>query len=344
MYFFSLSDVVNCEIRCLKEDAYDIQNEMSYLEHNNCGFRDIYILSSHRSLKKDILFVQTLRENGYTVHCQTEHAASLGTDKIGFKQFLYNNNMPTPEWTSSGSSIYIDDSFVVKTSNSTETQGVNWYNKQGELAENEYCERYTAGEEYSVNVFSKDNSNVIFPVVYKGRTSKDLMPPYKRIRYCGKHDKRLLAYIEQMQTLSKQIATKVNNYGFMEVEFILSDDGRLYIIEINPRISGTLRMSMLSTGKASFDYLVTPIRDGVLDCINTVFEHPYQGKPYYDIDKNIFCTSRATLVANTQSELEDKVGIVSNLANNPIDFSNFTPLYSHLFLGNCESQRLTPQK
>ncbi|MGO0577939.1 ATP-grasp domain-containing protein [Ornithinimicrobium panacihumi] len=119
------------------------------------------------------------------------------------------------------------------------------------LREGEWIDtnRYTVtqfcpGHELSMNLYVGRRRLVAFPPVYKGRTREDLLHPAVRPRIAG------MALPGNLTTRLEAMAIKCTQafslHGFVEVEFILDDFGRLRIVEVNPRISQSLRPSALS--------------------------------------------------------------------------------------------------
>jgi hypothetical protein len=165
------------------------------------------------------------------------------------------------------------------------------------LRNTEFEEPFVSGIEYSVVVFRVPGREVTFPVIWKGETRRDLLPPYQRLRLCPAPDltpEREAA----LRALSLQAAQVMDSEGFTEVELVVSDDVA-YVIEVNPRIAGTMRMAALATDTRIFDL------PGRLDCAGDLFsssctvEMPWLGEPWNDPAQRVYCTSRLTAAAAT---------------------------------------------
>lgn len=76
----------------------DILKEIERVENTYGKTVNIYIISSHISLKSDIDLVRRFRERGYKVFAQTETAIRYGINKIDQKKMFEKENFRTPEW------------------------------------------------------------------------------------------------------------------------------------------------------------------------------------------------------------------------------------------------------
>lgn len=80
-----------------------------------------------------------------------------------------------------------------------------------------------------------------------------------------------IAYPEVKEFI-KKLVKKVSFNGFIEVEFIIDKNDKLYIMECNPRISGSLRVP------AYFDWLVDPYIRNYLKNPNDIYEIDLENK------------------------------------------------------------------
>jgi hypothetical protein len=70
----------------------------------------------------------------------------------------------------------------------------------------------------------------------------------------------------EIKEFIKKLVTKVSYNGFIEVEFIIDKNDKIYIMECNPRISGSLRVPPY------FDWLVDPYIQNYLKKPNDIHE------------------------------------------------------------------------
>lgn len=129
-----------------------------------------------------------------------------------------------------------------------------------------------------------------------------------RIRICGQYDEQIEKYEEEMQSIALRLGEQINNYGFMEAEFVIDDKGKIYLLEVNPRVSGTLRIAALASDTKCFNLLFkSTIRENKLEAKYNTYEIPYRGRGFFDEKNDIYVTSRATFAAKTDSEIENKL-------------------------------------
>lgn len=292
----------------LNSISYDeIDNEVTRVQKKYGKAVEIYIISSHSSFKLDLFLAKLYKEKGFLVFVQSREAIDYGLNKIKQKMMLDKNQYPIPDWTTNYKEA--KDDYLVKANDTTEGKGIRWNHKRLKNAEADtFYEKFIYAYEYSVNVFFSDSVSFVFPAVYKGRNSKDLNHPSKRIRLCGQYEKEIQKYEKSMQLQALELAKRINNWGFMEVEFLVTDSGSILVLEINPRISGTLRMATLAIKTKCFDLLFGKTNFGQ-NVLCNVYEFPNSGEMFFDCKNQVYCTSRATIVADSDFDLERKMKI-----------------------------------
>jgi D-alanine-D-alanine ligase-like ATP-grasp enzyme len=270
----------------------------------------IIIYSSHFTLQRDYLIGELLEWNGYNVFRQSKDCSLLGIDKIQMKYFLNENNFQTIQWFSQTDvpqeQANLRGLYVLKERYSTEGSGNTLLELQPTDLENEYyVECFEEGTEYSVIVFLHEEQWITFPPIWKGKTQTDLTPPYIRLRMCPYiEDPEIL---QRMRELSVELARQAKCEGFMEVEFIVNDLQEIKVLEINPRISGTMRIAALATQTDIFSIGIETDLCGHLEAKKHVIEVPYQGVPIIDPKEQIFSTSRLTVAGSDYRDVQDKL-------------------------------------
>ncbi|GAA5819453.1 MAG: ATP-grasp domain-containing protein [Methanobrevibacter sp. CfCl-M3] len=108
------------------------------------------------------------------------------------------------------------------------------------------CEEYIDGYEISIEVLSYKNVYIPLVPVYKGETSLEAIHPLNKVRYAPSEIEGLDN--DLVKDLAVKIAKNLNAEGTIDIDFIFSKKNKeLYVIEINPRPSGTRYLSMAST-------------------------------------------------------------------------------------------------
>lgn len=262
----------------------------------------IIFLSTHCSLKRDFEFAMLLKKKRYAVYCQSEYALQVGLDKLLSKELLCKNSLQTPELEVNFDTWTDDYLRVVKSRYGTAASDIRLYNHEP-LREDFLVEKFYHGFEYSVNVFSAQNTHTAFPVVFKGNNSTQLIPPYQRTRFCLACKNELL---DKLTNISIEIAKLLKNEGFLEVEFLITSDNTVYVIEVNPRVSGTLRMSSMSAGIKCFDLFTNKTYNKILSPIYEVLEIPCQQEITL---KDSFSTSRISILFYDIEDLKKKLAV-----------------------------------
>lgn len=98
-----------------------------------------------------------------------------------------------------------------------------------------------------------------------------------------------------MRELSLIIAVKSGSVGFMEVEFIRLLSGQLTVLEINPRICGTLRISAMASSTPVFSLATHANQMGHLAATSASAEVPFSGLLPYAPPRGVFATTRITV-------------------------------------------------
>jgi predicted ATP-grasp superfamily ATP-dependent carboligase len=91
-----------------------------------------------------------------------------------------------------------------------------------------------------------ERRTVTFPPVFKGGTTRELVPPWRRMRLCPDPWLSCESVVE-LQEVAVRVAEACDATGLGEVEMIVPDTGPPCVLEINPRVAGTMRISALAT-------------------------------------------------------------------------------------------------
>ena len=122
--------------------------------------------------------------------------------------------------------------------------------------------------------------------------------------------------VNQMNDIAVRVAKLIENIGFMEVEFIVDSSGKVLILEINPRVSGTLRMASMACDSMCFDLLLDETMmkcNKRLECVHNVLEIPCLGKNFSSEEQDIICTTRASFCFNDLDEMVSKIKTVKRM-------------------------------
>lgn len=309
----------------------------------------VIFLSHHLTLNRDAGWAHNLeRELQLPVVCQSSFAIELAYDKRLMARLASQSAHinPIPELTAQAARSLIlsgERGVVLKQSSGTEGDGFAVAHDLGGLdsilsifkenSENWMLQPYIQGREVSVNLWRMGRSTHVLEAVEKGMTSMDGKHPCKRVRQCP-GPPLTAAELQMLYEVAAEIAVAANIQGIAELEFILSED-RIYLLEINPRISATLRMNLLAC-QVNFTRLIELSGDQSEDrkvfvnasrfsaefaLPDTASSFKYAGK----LSEGIWATTRVTMVADSLVELDSKAEearAIIGLSN-----SNTTPLF-----------------
>ena len=272
--------------------------------------RTAVLLSSHDTLRRDRALADALLAAGHAVVSQSTRAVRLGSDKVAMKAFFDRHGFRTPPWRHPTGGTLPGTArparVVVKRRNGTQSTGTRLADYPAiDPARDEFCELYQDGVEYSVVVHRHRGRTITFPPVWKGATSPRLVPPWRRLRLCPAPD--LPAGRERiLRRTSAALAEAADIDGHLEVEFLLSDPGEPYLLEINPRVSGTLRIVALASGLPVFSLHRGSYPEWV-PATRYAAEVPYDGTPFRAPAGGAFATSRLTVTGVSPQQVRDRL-------------------------------------
>lgn len=269
--------------------------------------RRVRIYSDHDTLVRDLDVAATLRTRGLVPEVQSRAAVRAGTDKRWFKQQLEAVGITTPAWGTGTAAATASRAVLRKRRDSTQSQGIGWDDGTGAADEATYWEEFVDGEEYSVVAYrAPDRQTTVLPVVWKGRTRPDLLPPWRRLRLTpppGLEDD----LAPPLAALTRRIGDLLDASGFFELEVVATADGHLHVLELNPRVSGTLRIAAMASAVQVFAPHTYAQADGVVPVRRYAAEMPYTGAPV--LTEHLVATSRITVSGSTPDEVRRRLAL-----------------------------------
>lgn len=272
---------------------------------------EVIFVSDHATLARDAAWAEELREQSHRVSCQSPEAVAAGLDKVTMKQRFVEFGVPTLPWrtadeVSPGWPADVEPA-VVKQRSATQSEGIRMGTAHEAPLVGEYCEPFREGTEFSVNVFRRAAEVTVLPPVWKGRTSRALVPPARRPRACapGVVDAEIGLELER---IARDIAVALRSEGFLEVEYLVDETGSVTVLEINPRVSGTLRISALAASEPVFAWYSRPAGQHTSPAVAYAVEVPNPGPRLVMPDLGLYATSRLTVAARDRVELVARIG------------------------------------
>ncbi len=266
--------------------------------------------SAHSTFSRDQGLVSLAATTPTDVTAASPLAVEMALDKLRMKRLFASHHLPSPEFAAPGEPLprkLKEQGCVVKVRGSTAGAGVTYHAPYAlsHAPDGAVTEVFIEGEEFSVNVFSLGDRITVFPPVWKGRTTPELLHPVKRLRLCPA-PAVLRSHHERMMRIACDLVSLLETEGFCEVEFVIGT-GPL-VLEINPRISGTLRLALLAAQVSSSLPLINA-RAGstLLPAKQYAIEVPYCGKSFADGARGIFATTRLTASGGSYLAAFDKL-------------------------------------
>jgi hypothetical protein len=151
---------------------------------------------------------------------------------------------------------------VVKASDTTEGRGLRVcrtvdHLRATDVGPPEYLLQYFVdGLEYSINLVCHGGDCLAFEPVCKGPTSSEGIHPCRRLRFCP-CPRLLPATRQRLVTVATEFARAIGVDGLVEIELILAGN-EIFFLEVNPRLSATMRMTSLACNRSIFTEVALP--------------------------------------------------------------------------------------
>lgn len=230
------------------------------MAHYDCAV----FFSRHDTLRRDLCFAEPLTRMGLrTLVCQPEAVVDLAMDKRAMAQRARHvpglHGIPelTPEAARRRLAAGDTPAIVAKRSDATEGQGMRIFRRPEDLTttgtrlhEGGYLlQPFVGGDEFSVNMIWHAGRCNVYAPVSKGPVSSDGMHPTRRKRLCPAdvNGDLLDLSVEYMRPFEPE--------GPVELEFIRRR-GEYFLLDVNPRVSATLRMTAVASAGNPFADLV----------------------------------------------------------------------------------------
>ncbi|GAA3732057.1 hypothetical protein GCM10022225_12470 [Plantactinospora mayteni] len=273
------------------------------------GSRRVVLHSGHDTLYRDRTLAQALAGSGFRPIAQSGRATRIGLDKRLMKEFFDARGCPGLPWTTGDRlpGVAGDPLVVIKDRHGTQSRGTVLARLSDRApAPDEIAELYADGVEYSMVVFRDGERVVTLPPIWKGPTSTELVPPWRRLRLCP-YEPIDPALERRLRDDARALAVSADAVGLIEIEYLVTADGVARVLEINPRVSGTMRLAAMATGLPIFALYDDHTVSGDVAATGHAAELPYRGAPVCDPAGGVFATSRLTVVADDPGRALDKL-------------------------------------
>ncbi len=295
----------------------------------------VVILSHHHTLKRDAILAGRLRnDTTMLVVAHPLEIAELAYEKrlMSNKISEMNSKVTIPELSFYEAKKLVSQGSLVISKQPNGTEGIGFcvfFNSsknmqiEKKVKSGHILQKFIPGIEYSINVHKFGDTVGVMEPVEKGATNINGLHPSKRIRTCPPICLSVEAKL-RLSATAENIAHHLNLVGVAELEFIVNND-KPYFLEINPRISATMRMNCLACDISLFKELarVALKRESGKKLIQYPacrfsYERPVESisdavrELLLKID-GTSVSSRLTLSADTKSSLEKKIVSAENV-------------------------------
>jgi hypothetical protein len=253
----------------------------------------VRVHSGHGSLMRDSLLAEELRMRGAKVYAQSPTAVMAGLDKAFARRLMQDAAVPLTAWGVDRLPNRSD--ILVKARDSTQSRSIRWASGAGAIGPDKYWEQWIDGFEFSVTGYRENGALTLLPIVAKGRTRRDLLPPWRRLRWVRPGEP--LPFADTMYDTSCTIAEALDIWGFFEVEFVTGHEVR--VIEVNPRISGTLRLAAMAADTKIFSPGALAASPRIMQPVFSGLELPFDGNPI--LEPRLIATSRLSCVGDSMA-------------------------------------------
>jgi carbamoyl-phosphate synthase large subunit len=118
------------------------------------------------------------------------------------------------------------------------------------------CQTFIAGQEYTIDCFFSDSGGLLTAI------------PRKRLLSSGVSVIGAVEMNESIISFVKYVGEKFTFVGLINIQIIVDNDGDIYMVEINPRISGSIIFTILSGGDL--------VRNAIYQKLNMKFDSKFE--------------------------------------------------------------------
>lgn len=222
-------------------------------------------LSHHSTLLRDAGLAAYLDWIGIpSIVAQSYQTAFLAHDKRRMMQII--RQVPTIRTIAelglleAQERLNSNQAVVVKQVSLTEGQGLQIFSTRSDVAdfltfcgsrEDVLIQPFICGVELSVNVLRYGTACSVYYPVEKGLTELNGTHPCRRYRRIPSPAVSA-SVIEKVQSAALAAAEIMQSAGLCEFEFIVDDEEQVYLLEINPRLAGTMRLASVASARNIF--------------------------------------------------------------------------------------------
>lgn len=210
-----------------------------------------------------LMDVAIMKENlegnyGIPVIASDVEAIRITSNKINTKKFFNQEEINTPPYQviKSSNELNLDFPVVLKQGEGQGGKDIKIAKSKEDVEEylNEFkqalCEKFVEGDEISIEVLAFNGEIVPLEPIYKGKTTLEGTHPLNKIKSAPLDIEGLDKEI--IQEIAYKVAQGLNSDGIFEMDFMYSNNGEIFVIEVNTRPNGT---RYLTTGACNINSL-----------------------------------------------------------------------------------------
>lgn len=191
------------------------------------------IVTNEREIEAVSGKIKRFSELGIKITIQSKDILEICLDKYKTMEFLKRGGISVPNSYISINNILWDEGkkYILKPRKSNGSKGIRIIDHKESLTEDEL-------EGYLLQEYIEGNDEYTLGVFRQGSVTNIIV--FKRMLRSGYSYRVELKKNKEMEDLAEKVANLFSLEGFFNIQLIKKDD-KLYIFEINPRISGTVR-------------------------------------------------------------------------------------------------------
>lgn len=220
----------------------------------------VVFLSRHDTLRRDAGIAAALAAaRVQSIVCQPGAMVKLGVSKrlMARRAAVVEGMEAIPELTPADAAKYLAAKpgriVVAKPNDGTEGDGLQLFRQAGNLSTTgtrlyeggHVLQPFLAGDEFSINMVWHGGRSNIYPPVSKGAVDAHATHPIFRTRTCPAEPRRDPCWPRLMESCFRYLEP-FKPEGPVELEFIRCR-GRFYLLDVNPRLSATLRLNAVAS-------------------------------------------------------------------------------------------------
>lgn len=180
---------------------------------------------------------EELNSYGTQIMISDKHIIDICLDKKLTYQFCIENGILTPHIYSSEKEVVFPA--ILKRILGSGSVGLVFAKQATDIidyqAERDLLQQFIKGQEYGLDIFNDFNGNFLYASMRKKLSMR-----------AGETDKAEVFYDQKLWDYCKKLSEKTRHVGNMDADILMTEEGDIYLIDLNPRFGGGYPFSMFA--------------------------------------------------------------------------------------------------